>query len=162
MVNRVLRDDPSKGDMHNRQPITWSLFRRSLLDYDLWPLYIMGIFWSLPIVPAQQYFTLILRDQGFSTSVTNLLTIPTMAFSMITVTAITHISELYQERALISIGSQIWMLVFLVWLYVTDTAQANPWRVWLILTLLIAYPSRRFRSQLHKLNFTNQHQQHTL
>ncbi|PKS05021.1 hypothetical protein jhhlp_008387 [Lomentospora prolificans] len=141
MVNRVLRDDPSKGDMHNRQAITWKLFRQSLLDYDLWPLYILGILWSLPVVPEQQYFTLILRDQGFSTSVTNLLTIPTMFLSMITVTAITHISELYNERSLVSIISQLWALVFLVWLYATDTSEANPWLVWLILTLLIAYPS---------------------
>lgn len=41
MINRVLRDDPTKGDMHNRQSIGASGFMKSLMDYDLWPLYLV-------------------------------------------------------------------------------------------------------------------------
>lgn len=41
MVNRILRDDPTKGDMHNRQAIGASGFFKSLMDYDMWPLYVV-------------------------------------------------------------------------------------------------------------------------
>jgi hypothetical protein len=38
IINRVLRNDPSKGTMHNRQPITPKLLWKSLQDYHLWPM----------------------------------------------------------------------------------------------------------------------------
>lgn len=38
MANRILRDDPSKGDMHNRQGLSWSAFRMCLGDYHMWPI----------------------------------------------------------------------------------------------------------------------------
>jgi hypothetical protein len=43
MVNRVLRDDPSKSDMHNREGLTFRMIWDALKDWRLWPIYALGL-----------------------------------------------------------------------------------------------------------------------
>lgn len=42
LVNRVLRDDPTKGDMNNREGLTFRALWRALGEKDLWPVYLLG------------------------------------------------------------------------------------------------------------------------
>lgn len=76
MANRILRDDPGKGDMYNRQGLSWSAFRASIGDYYMWPVYLIGLSWIIPQVPMQAYITLELVELGFGTFETNLLSVP--------------------------------------------------------------------------------------
>uniref|UniRef100_A0A093V4F3 Putative transporter n=1 Tax=Talaromyces marneffei PM1 TaxID=1077442 RepID=A0A093V4F3_TALMA len=66
VVNRVLRDDPSKGDMHNRQAITPTRLWNAITDYHLWPIYIIGFLAYIPQSPPGSYLTLTLRSVGFT------------------------------------------------------------------------------------------------
>lgn len=75
-ANRILRDDPSKGDMHNRQPVGPKLLWKALQDYDMWPIYIMSITQFVPMGAPAAYLTITLKSLGFSTFDSNLLTIP--------------------------------------------------------------------------------------
>jgi MFS family permease len=52
MVNRVLRDDPSKGDMHNRQAVTPKLLWYALKDWEMWPVYLIGLTFLIPNTPV--------------------------------------------------------------------------------------------------------------
>jgi hypothetical protein len=42
LVNRILRDDPSKGNMNNRQHVDLKGIWAALRDVDLWPIYVVN------------------------------------------------------------------------------------------------------------------------
>ena len=77
MVNRILRDDPSKGDMHNRQGLSFRMLWECITDYHMWFIYAIGLTWLIPTQPMTAYLTLQLRSIGFDTFTTNLLTVCT-------------------------------------------------------------------------------------
>ena len=97
IVNRVIREDPTKSGMHNRQPITPKLLWKSMSDYDLWPLYILGLLFQIPETTPNQYLTLTLKGLGFDTFKTNLLVIPSTVFHMFTMLAVTYVAEIWGE-----------------------------------------------------------------
>ncbi|KAF1986879.1 MFS general substrate transporter [Aulographum hederae CBS 113979] len=141
IVNRVLREDPSKGGMHNRQPITFKLLWQSLKDYDMWPLYAIGLLFQIPATPAQQYLTLSLRGWGFDTFDSNLLAIPWTVIHMITMLLLSYSSEVFGELTMHAMVGQIWVLPFLIYLVAVDGSQQGKWTMWAIITLLLSYPN---------------------
>jgi hypothetical protein len=114
VVNRILRDDPSKGDMHNRQALSPLMFYRCLLDYHMWPIYLIGVSWLIPSNPMTAYITLNLKSLGFGTFETNLLTIPAYVLFILQLLFWTWLSEKINQRFLVALMSQVWALPLLI------------------------------------------------
>ncbi|KAF8201403.1 allantoate permease [Pholiota molesta] len=138
-VSRILRDDPTKGDMHNREALTIKRLWTTVKDYDLWPLYIIGLLFGVPSAPPAGYLTLSLRKLGFSTVNTNLLTIPSTVGGMISMMVLTLVSERLNDRSFVSMSEDVWLLPFLVALR-TLPDNPNPWVFFSVSTLLLMYP----------------------
>ncbi|OOF96749.1 hypothetical protein ASPCADRAFT_145526 [Aspergillus carbonarius ITEM 5010] len=139
LVNRVLRDDPSKGSMHNRQAVTPKMLWHALCDYDMWPIYLIGLTWMIPNTPATSYITIELKSLGFGTFETNLLTIPAYVIFIINLLFWTWISERFNQRLLLGIVSELWCLILLITLEVLPDG-ASAWARWIINALLIGAP----------------------
>ena len=139
LVNRVLRDDPSKGDMHNRQALTFGMFWECLCDWHMWPIYLIGLSWMLPSIPMNQYITLALKSAGFGTFETNLLTIPAYVIFIVGLLFWTWLSEKLDERFLLATVSQVWVLPLLITLLCLSTTR-SPWVSWILAVLLYSQP----------------------
>nr|OQO26663.1 hypothetical protein B0A51_04140 [Rachicladosporium sp. CCFEE 5018] len=140
VVNRVLRDDPTKGDMHNRQAITPKRLYQALADYDMWPIYALGLICFIPISTPATYLTLSLRQLGFSTFETNLLVIPSTAVAICNLLLLTWVSERLNERMLIALIQDLWALPCVIALRVWSGANKEPWATYALLTVLLSYP----------------------
>lgn len=141
MVTRILRDDPGKSSMHNRQGLSWTLFKKALTDYDLWPIYLLGLTWQIPMTPPQAYLALTCKALGFDTFQTNLLTIPAYTLFIIQLLFWTWYSERINQRFLIGLIAQIWTLPLLVALETLPPTFSNSnWVKWLLSTLIVGFP----------------------
>lgn len=139
MVNRILRDDPSKGDMHNRQALSFHMLWDCLQDYHMWPIYLIGLTWLIPSQPMTAYLTLQLKAIGFNTFQTNLLTIPAYVLFILQLLFWTWVSEKINQRFLVGLVSQIWVLPLVIALELIP-ASASAWAKWSVSTLLVGNP----------------------
>ncbi|KAK6062554.1 transporter [Seiridium cupressi] len=160
MVNRLIRDDPSKSTMHNRQPVTLKLIWMSLKDVDLWfvvcplvlvvdvgtnhdrhrPLYIIGMCFNIPTLTPTQYLIPSLRALGFTTFESNLLTIPYLVVKIFFMLGLATLAEVTGQLAATASILQFWSLPFLIYLRVVDTTKVSKWLTWGMTSLLLAAP----------------------
>ncbi|KAF2420212.1 MFS general substrate transporter [Tothia fuscella] len=140
VVNRILRDDPSKGDMHNRQAITPRRLWAAIKDYDLWPIYALGLLCFIPHTPPHTYLTQTLRRLGFSTLNTNLLTIPSSVFHIITLLGLTRVSEKINQRALVGLAQPLWTLPCIIAMITWVGFFKEQWRTYALIVVLLSYP----------------------
>ena len=141
MVNRIIREDPSKSSMHNRQPLTLGSLWKSMQDYDLWPIYILGLTFQTPMSTPANYLTLSLKGLGFGTSNANLLATPSKIFHIINMLCLTFVAEIFGELTFIAMISQIWAFPAIVLINVVDINKINKWVAWTVMTVLLSYPS---------------------
>ena len=139
VVNRILRDDPSKGDMHNRQALSWGMIKDCLTDWNMLPIYLVAFSFGMPVQPMSAYLTLQIREIGFNTFQTNLLTIPAYVLFIFQLLFWTWLSEKIDQRFLVCISSQIWALPLLLFLenMAADTAA---WTRYAVTVMLVGYP----------------------
>lgn len=83
---------------------------KSLGDYDLYPLYLIGLAFGIPSYPVKNYLQLSFKDLGFSTVMANLLSVPYTVIAIFLLLIITAVSELVSNRAFVSMAENLWML----------------------------------------------------
>jgi MFS family permease len=141
LVTRILLDDPGKATMHNRQGLSLRALWNSLTDYDLWPIYLVGLTWQVPFTPETTYITLTCKALGFNTFQTNLLTIPAYSLFIVQLLFWTWVSEKINQRIFIGLISQIWVLPLLIALETLPPVfHGSNWVKWVLSTMIIGYP----------------------
>lgn len=125
--------------MHNRQGLTFPLLWEALIDYDLWPVYLLGITWMIPPTPASSYLTLILKDLGWGTFEVNLLTIPAYVLFLVQMIFVVWLSEKINNRFAIVAFCQVYFLPIVVALEVLPEG-ASQWSRYALNILLVGYP----------------------
>ncbi|WVR00391.1 hypothetical protein IAU59_007534 [Kwoniella sp. CBS 9459] len=139
VVNRALRDDPTKSSMHNRQALPVKTIIKCIGDYDMYPLYLIGIMFGIGGYPVNQYFQISMKSLGFTTLQSNLLSIPNTVWSIVNLVGITVISELVDARAFVCMAEDLWMLPnYIALLTLPDPVGA--WTYFAIATVLLSFP----------------------
>lgn len=59
---------------------------------------------------------------------------------------LTYVAEIVGELTLVSLTGQIWALPFIVYLVVVNSAQANRWVMFTVISLLLSYPNGELSS----------------
>ena len=124
----------------SRQAVTWKLLWEALKDYDMWPIYLLGLTWTIPQQCATAYLTLILKSLGFNTFETNLLTVPAYTLFVLQLIFWTWLSERINNRYLIILVCQIWMFPLLVALETLPGGKTYNWPRYVLNMMLVGFP----------------------
>ena len=89
--------------------------------------------------PPQTYLTLSLRNLGYTTTQSNLLSIPSKFLGMVLLIAFCYLSEIINSRVIATVLLQFWALPLLIALY-TFTQQTSPWAYFAVVTLIAGFP----------------------
>lgn len=139
LINKVLRNDPSKGDLNNRKAVSAKELIWGILDYDLVFIYIARFLLDIGTSPVTNYLTLLLRGMGYNTTQTNALSIPYNFLMILTMLLTTYYSEIWNTRALMLASIPVWYTICLFVLRFWPDAQENKWGTWVLLTIMLGH-----------------------
>ncbi|KAF4205348.1 hypothetical protein CNMCM8927_006350 [Aspergillus lentulus] len=139
MINRLLRDDPSKGLTHIHDRATLSDILNAWSDKSMWGLYLIGLVAYIPQSPVQAYLSLTLKRLGFSTFDANMLSIPSAALQIILMLALSKSSDFFKERTFHCFIGELWSLPLLAALLALPAPGYN-WGRFAITTMISGYP----------------------
>ncbi|QLG72307.1 hypothetical protein HG535_0D00120 [Zygotorulaspora mrakii] len=140
IVNKILRDDPTKGDMNNRQGMSLKMLWKALTDYYLWPIYLIGLVAYIPTNVLTTYLTMVLRNIGFTTFEVNLLAIPSFILHIILLLGLTWLTEKCNNRLGLSLLQPLYTVPLLAVLRFWKATMFNKWGTYAIITLLLGNP----------------------
>ncbi len=95
---------------------------------------------AVPVGPPQTYLTLSLRNLGYTTTQSNLLSIPSKVLGAVLQLVVCYLSEIVDSRIIVSVVLQFWALPLLIALY-TFTENTSQWIYFAVVTLIVGYPS---------------------
>lgn len=138
-VQRLLRDDPSKGltELHERATLRDVL--NAWKDKSMWGLYLIGLVSYIPQGPVQGYLSLTLKRLGFTTFESNMLTIPSAALQIILMLILSKSSEYFGERTFHCVFGEFWSLPLLATLLGLPDHGYN-WGRFTVTTMISGYP----------------------
>ncbi|KAK6812497.1 hypothetical protein RU639_011745 [Aspergillus parasiticus] len=139
MINRLLRDDPSKGLTNIHESATLSDVLRAWGDKSMWGLYLIGLVAYIPQSPVQSYLSLTLKRIGFSTFDSNMLSIPSAVLQIILMLALSKSSEYFGERSFHCLVGEFWSLPLLAAMLALPDG-GREWGRFTITTLISGYP----------------------
>ena len=93
----------------------------------------------MPVEPPHNYLTLTLRNLGFNTIESNLLSIPAYVIGVIGLLATSYLSEVIDSRVLSTVILQFWALPLLIVLY-TYTESTPQWSYFAVVSLIVGFP----------------------
>ncbi|KAG8530560.1 uncharacterized protein KY384_005063 [Bacidia gigantensis] len=122
------------------QAVTPRLLWEALKDYDMWPIYLLGLTWTTANQCANAYITLILRSLKFDTFETNLLTVPAYVLFILQLIFWTWFSEKINNRYIIILMCQFWILPLVVSLKTLPGGPAYAWSRYVLILMLVGFP----------------------
>lgn len=139
LVNKILRDEPLKGDMSNTQPIGPKELFKAFFDIDMIPIYIVRLLADISSGPISSYLSLTLRSLGFSTAMTNLLSVPVYVLGIIGIVAMGWLSSKTSQHAYLIVISPIWLLACLIPYRYWPGSRKDLWGTYAILVVLLGH-----------------------